>query len=202
MFAKTFLALAALAAASPALASNASDCLEIGAARETAYVVANGDDSTICGDLGDIDPMAEKHRKGEEAVWFRLDEATWVVRDPAVVAEARALFVKVHEIGGKQGEIGAKQGAIGAEQGRLGIKTAEVALRSLGDGAPTANEAREADARSARMRELGKEMEGLGTQQSALAQEMTREIATAQAGLSRLLEKAMRDGTAVRVRRL
>lgn len=202
MLVTTLLAAAALAAASPALASDAGDCLEIGAARETAYVVANGDDSTICGELGDIDPMAEKHGKGDEAVWFRLDDATWVVRDPAVVAEAHALFVRVHEIGGKQGEIGAKQGRIGAEQGRLGTKTAEVALRNLGAGEQTSQDAREADARSARMRELGKEMEGLGAQQSALGDQMTREIATAQAGLSKLLEKAMKNGTAVRVRRL
>jgi hypothetical protein len=59
------------------------------------------------------------------------------------------------------------------------------------------------------MRELGERMEALGREQgkygeqmAALGEAMQRELAVAQRGLSQLLDRAMKDGTAVRVRRL
>jgi len=182
----------------PLLANEPGSCLELGAKERTSYVITTGDGHTMCGDIGDVVYADESRPKGEEVVWFRIDDATWVIRDPAVNAEARRLFVQANEIGRKQGEIGAKQGRIGAEQARIATKQATAALRNepAGDS-------------SDRMRELGERMEALGREQgrygeqmAALGEAMQRELAVAQRGLSQLLDRAMKDGTAVRVRRL
>jgi bla regulator protein blaR1 len=193
---KAFL-LAALAPL-PLLANDAGSCLDLGAHERSAYVISDGDGHTMCGDVGDVVIADGSRSKGEQIVWFRIDDATWVIRDPAVTAEARRLFDDVNEIGRQQGVIGAKQGRIGAEQARIGMKQASAALR---------NETAEDD--SARMRELGDRMSLLGReqskygeQQSALGEKMRVEIAAAQKGLSLLLDRAMKDGTAVRVIRL
>ncbi|HZN56115.1 MAG TPA: M56 family metallopeptidase [Candidatus Polarisedimenticolaceae bacterium] len=51
---------------------------------------------------------------------------------------------------------------------------------------------------AARMEVLGREQAELGEQQRALGERMIREVAEAQRALSELLERAMRDGTALR----
>ena len=49
-----------------------------------------------------------------------------------------------------------------------------------------------------RMRDLGERMEALSRQQQALSEDMSREIVEAQRALSDMLERALRNGTAVR----
>ena len=189
----------------PLLANGPADCLDLGAKERSAYVVTDGDSNTCCGDVENVRIARESRGKGEEVIWFRLDDATWVVRDPAVTAEARRLFARVNEIGRQQGVIGAKQGRLGAEQGRIGAEQARIGVKQA--SAALRNEPGEDY--SARMSELGDRMSALGREQSkygeqinALGEELERELATAQRDLSRLLDKAMRDGTAVRVTRL
>jgi hypothetical protein len=189
----------------PLLANEPGSCLELGAKERTSYVITTGDGHTMCGDIGDVVYADESRPKGEEVVWFRIDDATWVIRDPAVNAEARRLFVQANEIGRKQGEIGAKQGRIGAEQGKIGAEQARIATKQ----ATAALRNEPAGDSSDRMRELGERMEALGREQgkygeqmAALGEAMQRELAVAQRGLSQLLDRAMKDGTAVRVRRL
>lgn len=187
---------------SPALARDWDDCLDIRSARDTAYVITDGEHQTLCGEIRDLPLPPTAGVPRDSAVYFRLDEQTWVVRDPAVVAEARRLFRKVGAIGEQQGAIGAKQGAIGAEQGKIGVQQANLALSRLGSSNAPEDDARAAAERDARMRDLGEHMEVLSRQQSALAGEMKRELARAQAGLSTLLGKAIQDGKAVPIRRL
>jgi len=189
----------------PLLANDADSCLDLGAKERTAYVITNGDSNTSCGDLADIRIAQESRAKGEEVVWFRIDDQTWVVRDPAVTAEAHRLFTEVNEIGRRQGEIGAKQGRLGAEQGRIGAEQARIGARQAAaalSGEPTGDY-------SDRMRELGERMSALGREQSkygdqmsALGEKIKVGVAEAQKGLSTLLERAVKDGTAVRVRRV
>ena len=171
----------ALLAAVPALAGD--ECLDLG--RETAYVITIGDHSTSCGNVPGVGFSDTKNTGSEDSIWFRVDGRNWVVRDPAVIAEGNRLMAEVWELGEKQGELGAKQGKLGAEQGRLGAEQG-----SLG--------AKQAIAQA----ELGRRQSALGEQQSELGQRMGRAISQAQSGLSRLLEKAMTDGTAVRATRL
>ena len=201
MLAITLLTAAVVATSLPGEGSH-DECLEIGSARRTAYVVTDGEHQTSCGDMGDLFAGGSKADEGRDVVWFRLDEQAWVVRDPAVAGEARRLFAKVEEIGGRQGAVGAKQGRIGAEQGRIGAKQAEEALRRVRTGEDSSADPETAQARADRMRELGKQMEVLGREQGVLGKQMREELTKAQAGLSRLLDRAIKDGTAVRIRRL
>src|SRR5262245_1389000 len=189
----------------PVLANDANSCLDLGAKERTAYVVMHGDTNTSCGDMDEIRVAHESAGKGRDAVWFRIDDATWIVRDGAVTAEALRLFDEVNEIGEQQGAIGAKQGRLGAEQGRIGAEQARIGAQQA--AAALRNEP--APDYSDRMRELGDRMAALGREQSrygdqmnALGDKIKVEVAEAQKGLSKLLDRAMKDGTAVRVTRL
>lgn len=249
------VALAALAFVPVRLLARDSDeprCLDIGSSKDNAYVVTEGRSHSSCGDVDDI-RMADRERQGgRDVVWFRLGDQDWVVRDPAVVAEAQRLFQRVGEIGAQQSEVGAKQSRIGEEQSKIGgeqgeigqrqakaaLEQAEVELRRAEQDlvrdqteraadrvaqerlekelaekeleaarAKSANEdvrsAKELDARmkalSDRMEALGRQQEVFGEQQRALGDRMQREIAEAQRALSELLERAMREGKALKV---
>jgi len=197
----TLLLIAALVATSLPGEGSYDECLEIGSARRTAYIVTDGEHQTMCGNMGDLFADEAKRDERKDVVWFRLDGQCWVVRDPAVAGEAVRLFEKVNEIGGRQGFLGAKQGRIGAEQGRIGAEQAAQALRRLGTGG-AGDDSPSGEASAARMRELGEQMKVLGHEQSVLGKEMRDELTRAQAGLSKLLEEAMKDGTAIPIRRL
>jgi hypothetical protein len=249
------VALAALAIVPVRLqAKDAGDerCLDIGSAKENAYIITDGNNHTMCGDVSDVRRADEQRHDGQDVIWFRVGDQDWVIHDPAVVAEARALFATVDAIGRRQSEIGAKQSFLGAEQskigmeqGTIGMRQAEVALeqaavemrraeqeRAKGQmeqdaerqdrerlekeiaerevELARANQAKQ-DTRSpeqiesrmnelgARMEALGRDQELLGEKQRVLGEKMTHEIAEAQLALSRLLERAMRDGTASRI---
>ena len=182
-----------LAAFAPAAAG--SDCLDLG--RDTAYVVTIGDNNTSCGDI-DV-------RDHDDSIWFRVDGKSWVVRDPAVIAEGRRLLEQVWDLGAKQGALGAKQGTLGAEQGRLGAEQGALGARqataALRDEFIEDLSARMAEL-GRRQGELGRRQGELGRQQGELGRKMALAMSDASEGLSRLLEKAMKDGTAVRVSRL
>ncbi len=53
-------------------------------------------------------------------LWFHKDGKSWIVRDPAVFAEAKRIVEPMQELGAKQGKLGAAQGKLGAAQGRIG----------------------------------------------------------------------------------
>lgn len=226
-------------------------CLDIGSGKHNAYVIADGQHPSTCGDVGDVRLAEDQRDKGEDVIWFRVDDQSWVVRDRTVVADARRLFAGVSKIGEQQAAIGAnqsrlgmEQAGIGREQGEIGMQQAiaaqvqaELALRQASEalrraGREEVEDAKDAAERSrqaaledrqrargqegmkpergsddvgARMRELGermtvlgREQAVLGDQQRLLGEKITLEVAEAQRALSRLLERAMRDGTALR----
>ena len=80
------------------------------------------------------------------------------------------------------------------EQDRLlkEAASADRASRSAQD------EARRQTVLAQRMEDLAREQAALGAKQSALGDKMQREIAEAQRALSSLLERAMKDGKALR----
>ena len=226
-------------------------CLDIGSGKDNAYVVTDGRTHSTCGDIDDISVAAEHRVKGQDVIWFRVDGKNWVVRDPAVVAEAQRLFAGVSavgeqqaKIGAKQAQIGLEQSVIGSEQGEIGVaqsivaqQQAAIALQQASEALRRAKTNDEDDAKDAaaeareqaeleraraeikvkidetqigvdvqdRMTELGARMEllgqlqaALGERQRVLGEKIQREIAEAQTALSQLLERAIREGTAVR----
>ena len=207
-----------------------SRCLDIGSGEGNAYIITEGRSHSMCGDIGDVRRAEEHRHKGEDVIWFRVGGQDWVIRDGAVVVEARRLFAAVSKIGEQQAEIGAKQSRVGAEQARIGTEQgaigteqaieaqaqAELAKKdeALAEAAERSRQAALDEVKraergpkdaSARMRELGERMSVLGRQQAELGEQqrvlgetMAREVAEAQRALSRLLERAMKDGTALR----
>lgn len=98
-------------------------------------------------------------------LWFRHQGATYVVRDPKLLAEARAAIEPCERLGKEQGKLGAEQSRLGAKQGGLGAQQG-----ALGAKMPGSN-AQEADRLSAQMKELAKQQETLGAEQEALGRQ-------------------------------
>lgn len=145
-------------------------------------------------------------------------------------AEQGEVGAKQGEIGARQGAIGARQGEVGAQQAAIGSRQAAVAARQAELAARQARRSseserteldrnmraldddmraldREMQALNAKMRELGKpmeelgkEMEVLGREMEALGAKMERESEKAEAGMRRLMEKAIASGAAQPVR--
>jgi hypothetical protein len=67
--------------------------------------------------------------EGDEWFWFREDGVSYVVRDPAIVAEARDATEPLRESGAQIGKVGGELGRNGARMGRLGGRMGAVAAR-------------------------------------------------------------------------
>lgn len=138
-------------------------------------------------------------------------------------AQQGALGAEQGRHGARQGKLGAQQGVIGARQGAVAARLGLLAARE-GEGVSASERreiAREREAldrqmreldremealtRDARedaspMRELGDEMAGLGRQMAVLGGRMDEASRRAQAGMHRLVDRAIRDGAAQAVR--
>jgi hypothetical protein len=125
--------------------------------------------------------------------------------------------------GARQGEVGARQGLIGARQGLVGARLGLLAARGS-EGVSAAERraiARERETLEREMRELGRqqqeldeemrevspppreheeEMEALGRRMAVLGRRMDGAVRDAQAGMRRLVDRAIRDGAARLVR--
>ena len=157
--------------------------------------------------------------------WFSDDGRSWLVRDPATVAEARRMLAPVHELAKKQGKLGARQGALGAKQGRLGAQQGKLGARQAMIGVKLSGAVARSNRRGKaysseerrrledEMEELGREQERLGRLQEPLGEqqrvlgEQQGELGKRQASASkkagadlrRLAERAREDGSARRL---
>ena len=132
------------------------------AADHASYVFfAPGSDSTsMSGSVDDIE-RARGLRVGSEALLYvRQGGARYVIRDPATLREANAIFKPQAEMGARQAELGSRQAELGSKQAALGAKQAR--LGSL-----------QADARPSEQAELGRQQDELGRQQDVLGQQQT-----------------------------
>lgn len=68
-------------------------------------------------------------RRGEPFFWFREDGDEFIVRDRALVAQARAAVEPMKEIGQEMGKVGGEMGRHGARMGRIGGKMGAVGAR-------------------------------------------------------------------------
>jgi hypothetical protein len=184
------------------------------------------DGSTTCNTGGDDVRSIQRivQRERTPVLWFRLDDRSYVVRDPDLVARAGEIAAPVRELGRRQGELGAKQGRLGGRQAALGGRQAALAVRQAALSARLARLAaldRDDPASLDERRRIEQALSGLGDQQGALGAEqgpigetqgelgrMQGELGREQARASRkatielrdLAEQAIRDGKADRVR--
>lgn len=164
-----------LPAALPAAASSYA----FGTDADFEYALIEGGtdgDRTISssGSWEEIQRIGEKY-KGP-LFWFARDGRVYVVRDAALLAEARRILRPVQELGAKQGKVGALQGRLGARQGRLGREQGRLGAKQGMLGARLGSLASAAawggdDERASRseLRRIEEEMEELGRAQEALA---------------------------------
>jgi hypothetical protein len=186
----------ALPVCAPAAASGAE------AAERTAYVLlaAGGESSTMSGTMEDLN-RARSLRSGKEALLFvRQGGAAYVVRDPATLRRAEAIFQPQQALGARQAELGSRQAALGRRQADLGREQGR--LGSLQAGASPARAAelgRRQSGLGTRQNALGRQQDALGREQSALGREQARLARESEAKLRTLIAEAIRSGAAQRL---
>lgn len=193
------LALCGLAvpAAIPVDAAGAAE-----SADRTAYVLlgAGGRSSTMSGSMDDLG-RAKALRSGSEALLFvRQGGTAYVIRDPAILRQAEALFEPQRALGAKQGELGARQGALGRRQSALGREQGRLGRQQADASSSRAAELGRQQAALGRQQDsLGRQQEALGREQSALGREQERLGREAEAKLRILIGEAIRRGVAQRI---
>ncbi len=191
-----------------------------------SWVFLYGDHSaTMSGSMDSLDKVKRlRGNSSEPILWYRHDGKEYVVRDPAVLRQAKEIFrpqmelgARQGELGGRQGELGARQGALGAKQGELGGRQgalggqmAALAAEQIGRDGDDRDLEKRQEALETQMEELGRQQEELGRQQEALGRQQEelgrrqeelgrqQEAASekAQQELRELMEQAIRSGTA------
>lgn len=114
--------------------------------------------------------MDNNSPEGDEWFWFREDGVSYVVRDPAIVAEAQAAAKPLQEIGAQMGRVGGELGRNGAKMGRIGGRMGAVAARLA------ALQVRTATTRSARD-DHGAELDRMRAELDAMQRQLEAEQA-------------------------
>ncbi len=143
-------------------------------ADDFSYAVVQAGSNTTIVSTRDADRRSLRRlidSSDEDALWFSIDDQSYVVTDPATVERARDLVAPLAEHGKRQGELGAQQGRLGAQQARIGAQQAKVGVRQAALALRRARGAardRE-DTDQARQSDLDRAMEELGRMQEDLS---------------------------------
>ncbi|HEU4810483.1 MAG TPA: hypothetical protein VFS69_07520 [Sphingomicrobium sp.] len=193
------IALAAAAALSSlvmTLPSSAS------AADHASYVLfAPGNDSTsMSGSVDDIERARALRAGKEPLLYVRQGGVRYIIRDPATLRAAAAIFKPQAEMGARQAELGSRQAALGSKQAALGAQQAHLGALQA-DARPSEQDelGRQQDALGRQQDELGKQQSALGEQQDALGREQDRLGRIARDKFDALLADALKRGVAQRV---
>jgi hypothetical protein len=172
------------------------------AADHVSYVLfAPGSESiSMSGSTDDVE-RARALRAGSEAMLYvRRGGAAFVIRDPATLRAARALFEPEDALGAQQSQLGARQSALGARQAALGAEQARLGARQANASATESEDlSRQQDELGRRQDALGQQQDALGRQQDALGREQDRVARIAEEKLFALVDDAVRRGLAQRV---
>jgi hypothetical protein len=192
-------ALAGLAALS-ALAMSAAPAAAADSRINYVLFSPGSESLSMSGSTDDIDRARALRRGNEALLYVREGGATYVIRDPATLAQARALFRPQEELGARQGELGRRQGELGEQQGKLGAEQGRLgALQANSPPREAAALAIQQGELGRRQGELGEQQGELGRQQGELGREQARLAAIAQEKLRALVADALRRGIAQRV---
>ncbi len=167
------------------------------------YVFLYGDGSVTMS--GSTDEIAKVKRlrgsANEDVLWFRRGGKEYVVRDAALLKQAKELSKAQGELGSRQGELGGRQGALGARQGALGAEMGTLASDRArrGDGDDRDLDRREKEL-SAKMEDLGRQQEELGRQQEALGRQQEELGRKAEKEMHALIDRAIQSGAAQEVK--
>jgi hypothetical protein len=168
----------------------------------TNYVLFSpGSESVSMSGSSDDVRRARALRRGNEALLYvREGDVAYVIRDPATLAQARAIFRPQEEVGARQGELGRRQGELGRQQGLLGAEQGRLgALQANSPPRVAAELAIQQGELGRRQGELGRQQGELGRQQGELGREQERLARIAQDKLRALVADAIRRGISQRV---
>lgn len=167
-----------------------------------AYILfSQGSSSTTMSGSTDDLRRARALRAGQEALLYvRRGGAAYVVRDPATLRRAEAIFEPQQAMGARQAELGSRQAALGSRQAALGAEQARLGARQASASpALAADLGRQQSALGRRQDELGRQQDALGRRQSALGREQARLAREAEVKFRALLADALERGLARRV---
>ena len=171
-------------------------------ADRTSYVLlpAESRDSFMSGSIDDLRRAQALRARGEGLLYARYDGAAYVIRDPATLRRAQAIFEPQHALGERQAELGSRQAALGRRQAQLGAQQARLGSKQA-SASPSRADAlgRQQDELGRQQDELGRQQDALGRQQDALGREQDRLGRVADEALRALLAEAIRSGVAQRV---
>jgi len=191
------LAGAVISANAPAVAAPAAE-----SADRIAYVLfeAGSESSSMSGSMEDM-RRARSLRAGTEGLLYvRSRGAAYVIRDPATLRQAEAIFAPQQEVGARQGELGRQQGELGRRQGELGAEQARLG-RLMADSTPRqmADLGRQQGELGRQQGELGRQQGELGRRQGELGEEQGRLALRASDQIRALVAEALRRGLAQKV---
>jgi len=95
-----------------------------------SYAIFYGDKTSISGSWYDVDEakVLRKSISGD-FIWFRRNGKNYVIRDAAIIQQARSFFRPQEELGHEQAELGKMQAALGKQQAELGKLQSDVAVQ-------------------------------------------------------------------------
>ena len=107
-----------------AQAKTSQDSIQIHESQDddsNSYAIVTGNASNISGSWHSGSAFDKvKSKMHGNYIWFERNGKSYVIDDPALVAQAQEYFKPMQELGRRQGELGEEQGRLGEEQGRLG----------------------------------------------------------------------------------
>lgn len=109
----------------------------------------DGDDAIFNGNDRDLEQARRLHRDGQPMLWFRQGDKAYLVRDPATIRSARAIYQPVSDTARAQGELAGRQGALAGQQAGLAAGEAAFAREQAqlaGEQAELAGQAAQAGA--------------------------------------------------------
>ena len=153
---------------------------------------------------GSMDELrhAKRLRSGNEALLYVRDgNAAYVIRDPATLRQAQAIFKPQEALGARQAELGTRQAALGERQAALGARQARLGLQqAAATPRRQAELGRQQGELGRQQGELGRQQGILGQQQGELGREQGRLARIASEQIRQLVAAAIRSGVAQRVR--
>jgi hypothetical protein len=168
----------------------------------TSYILFSPDEQSVSmsGSTDDLQ-RARALRVGREAMLFvRQGSASYVVRDPAILRQARSIFEPQQALGAAQAELGSGQAALGRSQAALGIEQARLGARQANARPREAVElGRRQQALGQQQNMLGQQQNALGERQNALGREQNRLAHEANIKFRALVADAIQRGLAERV---
>lgn len=185
-----FAMLCLAGAAVPLHAAAQADARHISvekSAEEPYALVRDGQRPTFVGARTPDDHEVDALRKQYPGtfVWFRQAGKTYVVRDPATVAQVAAAWSRTDQLGLDMKKYQGPMREKGAAMEALSKKM----VAAVRDGGAV-------EATRKQMDELGQSMDALGKQMNALGKQIERESRQADAVTRAVLREALRKGTA------